>query len=533
MTGPLSLSPSSSPPPSITTVADEFEKETTNTNMAITQATETWLEQRIQDGLPVDAQTPEMITYANGMASLQMATFQTPPEVSTPITKHENTWLSWLFHPVSSLWNRTQYSHNEYTSEASEASADDITLATTSEADLVIVAPMDIELVAAGWRWPWTSQPDDDRQKKINEPPLGWSRVPSEEIEIARKYARYSSAAYCLKDSTLSHWSCPPHCNNFPCLTNVTRIFSSVATGTRGYIATTAPFSTPTTRSSDSDMLDYKPLLPASPTEVIVAFRGTLNLRGFAYDLYFAHADQEIPQEFKRYFNNILTQQLGISASLFTEEEKPRIHSGFYKSMLSVSDEILEELDVLMANPTIETLTITGHSLGAALSILIAIHLMVRKPSWLSRVRLQIYTFGEPRVGNKAFVRLVNVALVANQFTVVRVTNEGDPVPLLPPNKFEFQHHPVRWLISNQGTMTSRKDSSKIDYSNSDQSDENILAKLEKLTTTEEGPELGRWWPLSDPIAHVRAWDILIGPWCASNTPPPRSPLAESNHQQM
>ncbi|KAI8049940.1 Alpha/Beta hydrolase protein [Syncephalis plumigaleata] len=374
--------------------------------------TEAWLNQRVQQSLPTITQSSEMREYAAGIASLQMATFQKPPALALDEQPIEEG--SWLYQTVSSLMDRVRGSRAPpaITSTASMVSQSQLQSSSSqSDNDLVIVNQADVALATAGWCWPWTphhsSSPpvgsDTGRAKPIL--PASWSKVSAEDIARARVYARYASAAYCLSDSVLGQWSCPPHCQAYPGTTRIHRVFAAMSTGTRGYIATVAY------PNKDGEQA-------SSPNEVVVAFRGTLNLRGMAHDLYFAHADQEY-----------LKRQAVCSRWIL-----PFINS--------VSSEILTTLeDLFQRHSSLDTLSISGHSLGGALAILMAVLLLVRKPDWLSRVHINVYTFGEPRVGNASFAQLVGLALTMSKLTVVRVTNEGDPVPSLPPNTFEFQHH--------------------------------------------------------------------------------------------
>ncbi|RKP25670.1 Alpha/Beta hydrolase protein [Syncephalis pseudoplumigaleata] len=437
---------------------------------AATTATEAWLVERIHQNMPTTAQTPEMCDYAAGVASLQMATFQQPPS-PTNSTPHSAS-ASWIHRLLAIMLQPFRW-------PSSPPPPSSLSLDDQHDSDYVLVQPeADLALACAGWQWPWThSSPPSSSTL-----PPSWCAVPADEIAHGRRYARYASAAYCLSDSVLAAWSCPPHCQAVPGITRVARVFSAVSTGTRDYIATIAPADT------------------APPDELIVAFRGTLNLRGLAHDLYFAHASQEIPQEFKSYFATLLLQQ-SLAPDL---EETPCVHAGFYRSLQSVSDEVLAVLEEQCArHPSLNRLTICGHSLGGALAILMALLLLVRRPAWLARMsRIGVYTYGEPRVGNAAFARLVQLALVQSKLTVIRVTNEGDPVPALPPNQLEFAHHPRRWLIAGQdgGTYCMGRDAND--------------GPPADAAIGEEGPNLGRWWPLSDPMAHLRAWDIIFGPWC-------------------
>jgi hypothetical protein len=188
---------------------------------------------------------------------------------------------------------------------------------------------------------------------------------------------------------------------------------------------------------------------------------------------------------------------------------RPKVHSGFHMVTMSIFEQVIESINRLVAewrhtgrltDKTPVELVILGHSLGGAMAILTATKLLSRKPDWLPLMKIKVYTFGQPRTGDAAFTRLVHLAEKKGYFSVVRITNTGDIVPFLPPDRIGFRHHGNRWLIREDGT-TWRMDP----LIRSKLSDEELDA--------EEGPDLGQWSPLSDPLAHLRAWDILFEEW--------------------
>jgi len=74
---------------------------------------------------------------------------------------------------------------------------------------------------------------------------------------------------------------------------------------------------------------------------------------------------------------------------------------------------------------------ITGHSLGGSLAILASTDL-----AKLHGKIDQVYTFGQPRVGNPAFAAYYQ-SFIPNTF---RLIDYADIVPHIPPSAFGFQH---------------------------------------------------------------------------------------------
>ena len=75
-------------------------------------------------------------------------------------------------------------------------------------------------------------------------------------------------------------------------------------------------------------------------------------------------------------------------------------------------------------------LYVTGHSLGAALSVLFGIRLALKLPN-----QVQVINFGCPKVGNAAFAKLVNTT---PNLCVVRVAHKRDIITRGP--NFDFNH---------------------------------------------------------------------------------------------
>jgi hypothetical protein len=130
--------------------------------------------------------------------------------------------------------------------------------------------------------------------------------------------------------------------------------------------------------------------------------RGTANLKNALFDL-----------EFRKHWN----EKLGIN-----------LHEGFERMALAVYADIVPHLRKDYS------LVIFGHSLGAAEAVILAM-LLDTDHYKVARV----YASGQPRVtdvaGEKKFDRL----------PILRIVNEGDPVPFLPPRdvpsaKDPYQH---------------------------------------------------------------------------------------------
>jgi len=108
-----------------------------------------------------------------------------------------------------------------------------------------------------------------------------------------------------------------------------------------------------------------------------------------------------------------------------TGNKKVKVHYGFIQAYKSVRDAVLE---AARTAPQAE-IVCTGHSLGAALATLAALDIRYNLPE----KKVSCYTFGSPKVGNKAFVTSYN-RRVPDTF---RFVNRADLVPSLPPGAFQ------------------------------------------------------------------------------------------------
>ena len=96
-------------------------------------------------------------------------------------------------------------------------------------------------------------------------------------------------------------------------------------------------------------------------------------------------------------------------------------------------------------------MTLVGHSLGGAVATLAGLEMQMR--GW----EPQVTTFGEPKIGNKEFVKFLNEVFKlgtvppsgdAEKLQYRRVTHVNDPVPLLPLEEWGYEMHAGEIFIS-------------------------------------------------------------------------------------
>lgn len=134
------------------------------------------------------------------------------------------------------------------------------------------------------------------------------------------------------------------------------------------------------------------------------------------------------------------------------------VHSGFYRNFLVTRDEVIDALKCADSglggtgknqNPgELEALYITGHSLGGAMGVLMALTLVANtNNNDLKKVggKLKaVYTFGQPMIGDHEFSEYCEKVLDGK---VLRYIYRQDVVPRVPPDLSEgtFEHFGVEY----------------------------------------------------------------------------------------
>jgi len=214
-----------------------------------------------------------------------------------------------------------------------------------------------------------------------------WNKARTED---AREFSR---SAYC-DASTLTNWQCES-CKDEPDFV-VEKVIDE---------------------KSNPDRLQGFIGYSTSKKLIIVSFRGSVNLANFIADLKFDKVDSD--------FND-----RGCTDC--------KIHRGFYEAYAEISPQITGVVNDLAARFPDYIILTTGHSLGGAMAVHAALDLCINHN--LAH-RLDMITFGQPRLGNEEFALFC--ASVVPQGT--RIVHENDIVPHLPFKDgllpFDFHHN--------------------------------------------------------------------------------------------
>ncbi|MES1908200.1 MAG: hypothetical protein MHM6MM_001179 [Cercozoa sp. M6MM] len=211
----------------------------------------------------------------------------------------------------------------------------------------------------------------------------------------ALRLLHYSYASYCPK-KMVNEWTCP-YCKGDFVVRN--RHYNGIW-------------------RNNAAITGYSP----SNKEIIVAFRGTQahSLRNWITDLTFFRTNKAFP---------------GVKGA--------KVHKGFWKAYSSLKSVIMSDIDAMLAHDCVDcTVRITGHSLGGAMATVGAADLVINE----GYKKVELLSFGMPRVGNKKFARAVDANL-----RVGRITKGADIVVSLPMTYLGFRHFPTEVYYRKSG----------------------------------------------------------------------------------
>ena len=114
------------------------------------------------------------------------------------------------------------------------------------------------------------------------------------------------------------------------------------------------------------------------------------------------------------------------------------MHAGFLSAFESVGPVLRAKVAELASEDV--GIWITGHSLGGALATVMAAELLRQIEAGASYGLRGVYTYGSPRVGNKAFQEQFDSAAKSAGVRVVRFRNGNDAVTHIPGLMLEYQH---------------------------------------------------------------------------------------------
>ena len=127
--------------------------------------------------------------------------------------------------------------------------------------------------------------------------------------------------------------------------------------------------------------------------------------------------------------------------AVFDDLEAGGVHRGFHQCYATVREPIMKFLrDHIGPDKTVRAV---GYSLGGALAFLAAMDVATYG---LTCRRLEVFTFGAPRVGSRKWARHYD----RQRSVSWRIANRNDPVTKVPPALFGYRHAGIPILVDSR-----------------------------------------------------------------------------------
>ncbi|EGN97011.1 hypothetical protein SERLA73DRAFT_185287 [Serpula lacrymans var. lacrymans S7.3] len=221
------------------------------------------------------------------------------------------------------------------------------------------------------------------------------------QIDAFTPFTWYASAGYCQASATLA-WNCGANCQANPG-------FKPTASGGNG----------------DSVQYWYVGYDPSLDT-VIVSHQGT------------------DPSEIEPLVTDGDFFLTNLNSTLFPGiDSSIEVHNGFAGAQADTATDVLAAVESTMSTYSTTSVTMVGHSLGAAITLLDSVYLPLHLPSGTT---FTTYGYGLPRVGNQDFANYVDANL-----HLTHVNNEEDPIPICPGMFLGFVHPAGEVHIQDSG----------------------------------------------------------------------------------
>lgn len=145
-----------------------------------------------------------------------------------------------------------------------------------------------------------------------------------------------------------------------------------------------------------------------------------------------------------------------------------KVHTGFFQNVQPLWSEIVEALDHSLqktdrengvpALEPLQNLYITGHSLGAAMAVIVAARIFTNEHERFQPLIRGVYTFGQPATGDREFGEHYGKV-----FKLYRHVYRSDIVPHLPPRSVgEYCHFGHEFLATETGWQNTSPPSAKL-----------------------------------------------------------------------
>ena len=199
---------------------------------------------------------------------------------------------------------------------------------------------------------------------------------------------------------------------------------------------------------------------------MIISFRGSATLKNWIVDFKTQFTDRQL---FKDIFHGAAGSESeselgdrpsetdtsaglnpGSSQSKAAVSHPYRLHKGFEESYRVMEQPIFEAIETAMEESDVDTIILTGHSLGGAQAY-IALLLIKNHPKF-KNLKVEIVTFGSPKVGDADFVKALQPLILPDSVSSYGRFVNGKDVVASPPDNPEnlLEESPDKSLEDNR-----------------------------------------------------------------------------------
>ncbi|XP_074303597.1 triacylglycerol lipase OBL1 isoform X2 [Silene latifolia] len=179
---------------------------------------------------------------------------------------------------------------------------------------------------------------------------------------------------------------------------------------------------------------------PVDANLIIISFRGTEPFDTNDWSTDFDYSWYEIPGVGKIHLGFLEALGLGNRNDTKTFQQNLQVNDVSAVDQISSSDmgqltayhAVRTKLKELLAENSSAKFVVTGHSLGGALAILFPIVLVLHGETEMLRRLFGVYTFGQPRIGDRELGRFMKAHLCEPEARYFRVVYCNDGVPRIP-----------------------------------------------------------------------------------------------------
>lgn len=204
---------------------------------------------------------------------------------------------------------------------------------------------------------------------------------------------------------------------------------------------TVLPFKFKIAESIFSRETDTHALVIDGVDRIVVAFKGTTSKRNLQTSMKIYH--ERLANVVPTHIDEV-DEYERLSILFGGAYDAAKIHKGFACAYASVAKRVMRRIKALLDEHS-RPVFLTGHSLGGALATICSLDVWVKLR--ISRRQIFVSTFGSPRVGNNAFMRIYNSVIALHW----RIVIDPDMVAKLP--KVGYRHVGKKVLMTPDGEM--------------------------------------------------------------------------------